>query len=87
MDVRSRDGQRAAGRYRLERKDALPAEWSHLPSSNRIRLRDNDPARVSGLVPGTYLLRKDERGAQHFAEFTVQAGSQEREFVLPESGN
>jgi hypothetical protein len=47
-------------------------------------LRDNDSARVSGLVPGTYLLRIDERGAVHFAEFTVQAGSQEREFVLPE---
>lgn len=87
VDVRSRDGNRATGRYRLERKDSLPPEWSHLSSSNRIRLRDNGPARVSGLVPGTYLLRKDERGATHFAEFTVQAGSQEREFVLPTAGN
>jgi hypothetical protein len=84
IDVRSRDGKRAAGRYRIERKDPLPAEWSHMSSSNRFRLRDNDSARVSGLVPGTYLLRIDERGAVHFAEFTVQAGSQEREFVLPE---
>lgn len=87
VDVRRRDGNRAAGRYRLERKDPLPPEWSHMSSSNRIRLRDNDAVRVSGLVPGTYLLRKDERGALHFAEFTVQAGSQEREFVLPDSGN
>jgi hypothetical protein len=87
LDVRLRGGARAAGRYRLERKDPLPPEWSHLSSVNRIRLRDTESARVDGLVPGTYLLRKDERGATHFAEFTVQSGSQEREFVLPEAGN
>jgi len=85
VDVLSRDGTRAIGRYRLERKNPLPAEWSHMSSSNRFRLRDSGTARVSGLVPGTYLLRVDERGATHFAEFTVQAGSQEREFMLPES--
>ncbi len=85
VDVLSRDGTRATGRYRMERKDPLPAEWSHLSSSNRFRLHDNGTAKVSGLVPGTYLLRVDERGSTHFAEFTVQAGSQEREFMLPES--
>jgi protocatechuate 3,4-dioxygenase beta subunit len=85
VDVLTREGARAAGRYRIERKDPLPAEWSHMSSSNRFRLRDNGTAQVSGLVPGTYLLRVDERGAQPFAEFTLQAGSQEREFVLPDS--
>lgn len=82
LDVRTPEGERAEGRYRLERKDPLPAEWSHTPATRRIRLRSREAANLNGMVPGTYVLRKDERGSQPFAEFTLQAGSQEREFVL-----
>ncbi|MAW61682.1 MAG: hypothetical protein CMJ94_12745 [Planctomycetes bacterium] len=77
------DGSPAGGRFRLDRVGPMPPEWTHLRDDHRIRAREGRDTTVSGIVPGSYILREDRRGGAELGEFSFGPGEHRHRVVIP----